>query len=394
VKKNGYYRFQDSIADLGTGILNQFMNLVVFYFVLQIFTYININYSVAALEATTLNYIILFFLIDFLFYWFHRFGHTYHLLWAAHMPHHSSEELNYAVALRSSITQRTASYLFYWPAAVIGFPADMIILTVAFHLLLQFAPHTRVIPKFKWRWIEYIFNTPSHHRVHHGLNKKYQDKNMGGFLIIWDRMFGTFEEETDEVYYGVTTGPKTWDPTVINFQYYKQLWDYSMQAPYFIDKIKVWFMPMNWIPRGIEKKAFQDFKPGEQKKFESTQYTNLEWYMIGQLPFSFAIMYWGIQNNSPLAVIEKFAVFCLFWLMFTAWGGLLENKAWAKRLEVFRNILMTAYLSILFLKYPESQVFQLMTFLNFIYSLFLITKVQKVETAQVQAKNLSPSNAI
>jgi sterol desaturase/sphingolipid hydroxylase (fatty acid hydroxylase superfamily) len=387
VKKNGYYKFQDSMADIGTGILNQFMNLFVFYLVINFFEYLYHNVAFFKLEATTTNYIILFFLIDFLFYWFHRIGHTYHLFWAAHMPHHSSEELNYAVGLRSSITQRLFSYTFYWPAAVLGFSPEMIVPTVAFHLLLQFAPHTRVIPQFKWKWFNYIFNTPSHHRVHHGLNKKYQDKNMGGFLIIWDRLFGTYQDEEEEVYYGVTRGPKSWDPTFINFQYYKQIWDYSMQAPYLIDKIKVWFMPMSWLPRGIEKRPFEDYRPGEQKKYESVQYGGVKWYMLLQLPFSFAIMYWCIDNNSPLVFWEKLMVFLFFWTMFTAWGGLLENKSWAKSLDLIRNITMTAALYWLFTKYPDSLVFQYITYANALLVIFLSFNLKRTKTKDTVSKS-------
>ncbi len=152
---------------------------------------------------------------DFIFYWYHRFGHEIRILWAGHVNHHSSERMNFSTALRQSWLELLFKDLFYIPLALIGFHPAMILMIHQFSLIYQFWPHTEAVKKIGW--LEYILNTPSHHRVHHSSELRYLDKNYGGIFIIWDRLFGTFKEEDKLPIYGITKNIHTFNLFKIAF---------------------------------------------------------------------------------------------------------------------------------------------------------------------------------
>lgn len=343
-KKNGYYEFQDSIASLGTAIINQCVNVAVAAAWYPVLTWLSAH-GLFTFEATVLNAVLLFLGVDFLFYWFHRFGHRTNIGWAAHMPHHSTEEMNYAVALRASVTQRFFSFFFYWPMAALGFKADEVIAMVAFHLVLQLLPHTRVVPQLP-NFISSWMNTPSHHRVHHARNDKYLDKNYGGFLIIWDKLFGTFEPETEACSYGVTSPPNTWDPTYINFQVWKQVVSDAVHAPSFFDKLRVWFMPTGWRPAGVPelpKGTWRDAE-GREIKFQSQMLAGAKPYLVLAVAMGFPLMLLVTRHDTPLTVVDQVVLSALLWAGATAWGGMLESKRWAVGLEAGRLALTAGLL--------------------------------------------------
>jgi sterol desaturase/sphingolipid hydroxylase (fatty acid hydroxylase superfamily) len=148
-------------------------------------------------------WVLLFFAEDFTYYGWHRASHEVRFLWAAHENHHSSEYFNYSTALRQSYTTPFTVPLFYWWLPLAGFHPLMILTQISVSLIYQFWIHTETIGRLP-RWFEWVFNTPSHHRVHHGANVEYLDRNHGGILIVWDRLFGTFEPERAPVVYGLT----------------------------------------------------------------------------------------------------------------------------------------------------------------------------------------------
>lgn len=341
LRRNGYYSFQDSIASVGTAVINQCMNVLVALMVFPLYAWLH-ELSPWRLDATTpVGFLALFLGVDFLFYWFHRFGHRTNVGWAAHSPHHSTEELNYAVALRASVTQRFFSFFFYWPLVLIGFSAEAVLATVALHLVLQFIPHTRVIPKLP-RWIESWLNTPSHHRVHHGRNDAYLDKNYAGFLIVWDKLFGTFAPEEEEVSYGLTTPANTWDPTRINFQFWASLSRDALATRRTLDKVRLWVMPTGWRPPDLPPKQLPSWKQGgREHKFSSVELPGLRAYLVFQLVCAFPFMLLVSHHQSPLGGLEKLVLSVLIWGMATAWAGILESKRWALKLEVARVVAMT-----------------------------------------------------
>jgi alkylglycerol monooxygenase len=152
---------------------------------------------------------------DFAYYWFHRFSHEIRFFWNFHVVHHSSNQYNLSVAVRQSWFSGLAHWIFYLPAALLGFPLWAFVTMHGLNLIYQFWIHTEMVKKMP-AWFEYVFNTPSHHRVHHGVNNPYLDKNYAGIFIVWDRMFGTFTEESERVRYGITTPLKSYNPLWIN----------------------------------------------------------------------------------------------------------------------------------------------------------------------------------
>lgn len=356
VKKNGYYSFQDSIIGLGTMVFSQCANLAIASAILTTYGWIYNNYALFHFEPEWWHYVAGYILSDFLFYWFHRTGHRVNFFWGAHSGHHSAEELNYAVALRTTIFQRAASFLFYWPMAWLGFSPEIVLTIVAINLVFQFLPHTRVIPKLP-SWIDSWLNTPYHHRLHHAANEIYWDRNYGGTLIIWDKMFGTYVDETDKIFYGITLHPKSWDPTVINFHWYSVLWKDMMAADHFVDKIKVWFMPPGWRPRNLG--PYVKDQPGKtlqnQIKYQTEGYPGINPYLIGQLFFAFPLVFFVTDHHTPMSGWEQFYYSFLLWTQVTIWGGLMENKKWAVPVEMLRILVTGASLVMTFQKYEISQ---------------------------------------
>ena len=187
-------------------------------------------------------------------YWMHRLNHRVNIFWNRHVIHHSSEEFNLSCALRQSISETFKfSAILMFPAALLGIPAEIFIILAPIHLFMQFWYHTRLIDKMGI--LEYIIVTPSHHRVHHAINPEYLDKNYSQILIIWDKLFYTFQKELDNVepIYGTLRPVSTWNPILINF---KHIWQLAKDAWYtdkLIDKFRIWFMPTGWRPEDVKQ---------------------------------------------------------------------------------------------------------------------------------------------
>ncbi len=233
------YRLHDSLTDLSCGITEQIVGLflkgLLFLGYLGTYAYatrsgINLVDVEAILPAASgLAAIVLFLGVDCAYYWFHRVAHEYNAPWAGHVVHHSSEDYNLAVALRQGTFQGLFSWVFYLPLALIGFPPAWFAAVSSFDTLYQFWIHTRLIGKLGP--LEWVFNTPSHHRVHHARNPKYLDRNYAGTLIIWDRMFGTFQAEEEEPVYGLVKPLNSWNPLWANLHVWGELFRDAWLAP-------------------------------------------------------------------------------------------------------------------------------------------------------------------
>jgi sterol desaturase/sphingolipid hydroxylase (fatty acid hydroxylase superfamily) len=193
-----------------------------------------------------LTWIALFFADDLAYYWFHRVSHENRVFWASHVVHHSSRHYNLSTALRQTWVPMT--YLPFWPPLLlVGFPPWMVLLAQSWSLIYQFGLHTERVGKLPWP-LEAVLNTPSHHRVHHGANEQYLDRNYAGILIIWDRLFGSFEPEGERVRYGLTTNIQTFNPLRVAFHEYIALWHDVRTAPSWRERAgHVWHGP-GWRP--------------------------------------------------------------------------------------------------------------------------------------------------
>ncbi len=209
-KKLNFYRFNDTINNLSNGLFQQTLGFIPTLIGLFFYSYFSKLHLFDFSGQSLLNYIFCWIVVDFAYYWAHRFFHRNSFAWSGHVVHHQSEEYNLSVALRQSWLQGFHSIPFVLLPALFNFDLSVYVTCQAINTLYQFWIHTRLINKMPY-WFELVFNTPSHHRVHHGRNIKYLDKNYAGSLIIWDKMFKTFQQEEEEVFYGVTSPTKKFD---------------------------------------------------------------------------------------------------------------------------------------------------------------------------------------
>lgn len=209
------------------------------------------------IEPTVLGLVALLFAEDLCYYWSHRVNHEVRLFWAAHVNHHSSEHYNLSTALRQSWTQPYLMWIFWLPLPLLGFSPELILLQQAVSLLYQFFIHTQEAGKLGP--LEWVMNTPSHHRVHHAVNVRYLDKNHAGIFIIWDRLFGTFQEELEEepCVYGITKNIETFHPVRIAFHEWSALFHDVRQAPGLRNKLRYLFSPPGYSHDGSTMTAKQ-----------------------------------------------------------------------------------------------------------------------------------------
>ena len=249
------YTAKDAFSSIAMGLGNVFIGFVSKLFVFAALYYVYENLRIFTIPITWWSFIILFFLDDFSYYWFHRTSHENRFFWASHVVHHSSKHYNLSTALRQTWTGSFYSFIFWLWLPLIGFHPGMIIFQMSISLLYQFWIHTELIQKMP-KWIELFFNTPSHHRVHHGSNPIYLYRNHAGILIIWDKLFGTFQPElkSEKVQYGLVVNIKTYNPIFIAFNEWGALFkDLNTKNISVKDRIKYLYKPPGWKHDGTGK---------------------------------------------------------------------------------------------------------------------------------------------
>ncbi len=251
------YRRNDTLASLSLGLLNVGINAGTKFLTLPLFALLW-EHRAVDIPATigAWSWLVLFVAEDFCYYWFHRLHHEVRALWAAHVNHHSSTHYNLSTALRQPLLTPITGPWFWMPLPLLGFTPAMILTGQAISLLYQFWLHTEAIDRLP-RPLEWIFNTPSHHRVHHGKNVAYLDKNHGGVLILWDRLFGTFAREDERVIYGLTTDIDTYNPLRIGFHEVAAIARDVRRAPSLRAKLGYVLAPPGWSHDGSTKTATQ-----------------------------------------------------------------------------------------------------------------------------------------
>lgn len=253
--KLNLYETKDTFVSLSMGVLSLLIELLPKAGAFIIFSWLHeISPLKDIIQRQWWAWVILFFADDFSYYWFHRLNHEVRILWAGHVPHHSSVYLNFATALRQGVGERIHKYIFWVWIPLLGFDPLMMFTMMSISLIYQFFIHTELITKFP-KTIEFIFNTPSHHRVHHASNVRYLDRNHAGVLIIWDRVFGTFSKELkkEKPIYGLTTNIKSYNPIYVAGHEYISIWKDVRKCKKLIDKLKYIFYPPGWSHIGDNK---------------------------------------------------------------------------------------------------------------------------------------------
>jgi alkylglycerol monooxygenase len=254
-KKKDTVRNMDMISSLSSGVTNVTKDVLGLSISILAYAWFVTHIAIYQVKATWLTYIIAFFAIDFAGYWVHRWSHHINLFWNLHIIHHSSEEFNLACALRQSISMFVNPFNFLLiPAALLGVPVEVIATVGPLHLFAQFWYHTQHINKMGV--LEHVIVTPSHHRVHHAINKEYLDKNLGQIFIFWDKLFGTYQKELEEAppVYGITRPVRTWNPIKINFQHLWLMMKDAWRTNNWKDKFTLWFKPTGYRPADVAEK--------------------------------------------------------------------------------------------------------------------------------------------
>jgi alkylglycerol monooxygenase len=261
-------RNMDMISSLASGVTNVTKDVLGLAVTVIAYSWLVKNLALLEIKEDWLTYLIAFIVLDFAGYWVHRWSHHINIFWNLHIIHHSSEEFNLACALRQSISNFVNIFTFLLiPAALLGVPANVIAVVAPLHLFAQFWYHTQHIGKMGF--LEKIIVTPSHHRVHHAINKEYLDKNLSQIFIIWDKLFGTFQEELKDVpcVYGITRPVRTWNPVKINFQHLWLMMKDAWRTNNWKDKFMLWFKPTGYRPADVMEK-YPVYKINDVYNFE------------------------------------------------------------------------------------------------------------------------------
>lgn len=340
-----YYRLADALNSLSCGIIST--GVRVFFGFLGVFFYDWTLHHLApvALPASSWAvWIFAFVLYDLCYYWNHRWGHTVGVFWASHVVHHQSEEFNLTTALRQTGTGSFLGWIFYIPLALCGVPLSVFLMVGVIQLFYQFWPHTQLIGRMGIldRWVQ----TPSNHRVHHAQNTRYLDKNYVGVFLIWDHIFGTYQEELedDPCIYGIRGQLKSWNPVWANLHYYWAMAKDSWRASSWKDKLYVWIAPPGWRPADVAvnypKPAYDPLVDFE--KYDPARNAALSWYAFAQ--FTILIVW----NSHFLGLLQKqsmawnLAYFLVILAGLLCVGGILENQSRWLAVEAARWILTLA----------------------------------------------------
>ena len=262
------YRLNDSFTSISLGLISRYIPLLGLGLQGAAFAYVAQYYNLKLFSSSSLwVWVFAFFLYDFCYYWMHRLHHEVKVLWATHVVHHHGEEFNLSTALRQTSTGFLWKWIFYLPIFIVGIPPEVFVTVAGINLVYQFWVHTEHIPKLGW--YEYVFVSPSNHRIHHAQNKHYVDANYGGVFILWDRIFGTYKEEMEELkpIYGTAKPLRSWNPFKANLDIFREMLLDSSRTKSVKDKVRVWFSKPNWRPEDVKNKYpiikndLNNFKP-------------------------------------------------------------------------------------------------------------------------------------
>lgn len=373
-RRDRVYRLNDSVSDLSLGVMSQLVGVFLAIGTIAVYAWVAKQFAVQRfldlpewiarspfpaadgfpgfrMDGLALaSWAAVFLLDDLAYYWLHRMSHEVNVLWAGHVVHHSSEEYNLTVALRQSSLHGLLSWVFYLPLALLGIPVVMWVVCHGLNLIYQFWIHTREIDRLP-RPLEAVLNTPSHHRVHHGVNPQYQDRNYAGVFIIWDRLFGTFEPEVEAPVYGITRPLASWNPVWANVHVFADMLRTARRCRSWRDRWQAVFGHPGWTPAYLgptERPA--PFTPGTFTKFDPPVPGRLQAYAFAQFAVALVAAVGLLEAAGSLPAGQTLAG--MFYLMLTLSnvGALLEGRAWAAVSELVRlAVLAAACLALLLL---------------------------------------------
>lgn len=330
----------DGLTSIACGMISRLPQVFVRSLELTTYVYVWDNYRLLELPwDSAWTWWLSFLAVDLGYYWLHRFAHEVSVLWAAHQVHHSSEYYNLSTALRQSLTQQFTSWIYYLPLALVAPPAIFAV-HIQLNLLYQFWIHTELIRDLGP--LEWILNTPKHHRVHHGRNKYCIDKNYGGILIIWDRLFGTFAEESDKVIYGLVFPIRTFEVLYVQLHYYRYLWKKSKIYKTISHKLAAFFYGPSWRP-GKSRLGDHDKNPkvtGKELPHNPSWPMSLQLYVILHFLLVLRMYHDLFENKEMLSQLTILGMSGYILLTLTALGHIMDQRPSAAILEFLRCVAM------------------------------------------------------
>jgi len=336
----------NSLNSLSLGLLSTVTKFVFLNIGLLVFSRIEQNYAVWAFDMTSYaHWLVGLLFYDFLYYWFHRISHERQFFWGSHVVHHQSEDYNLSTALRQTSTSFLTTWVFFIPCFFLGMPIYMYVSIATAQLIYQFWVHTQHIPKLGF--IEWFMVTPSNHRVHHAQNKDYIDKNYGGLLIVWDRLFGTFKEEDEQLQpiYGIRSPLNSWNPLWANIHIFISMARDAWLTARWSDKFRVLWARTGWRPADVaarypaEKSDLNNFN-----KYDPQLRVKVNVGIIGQYFIVSIFHAWGAQQASQLSTELLWATVIAQAYTLIVIGALLEGKQTAGFLENTRLLVLAAML--------------------------------------------------
>lgn len=341
-KERAPLRMMDTISSLSSGLTNVLKDVLGLSVSILTYSWMVEHWALVRVESTVWMYVIAFIALDFSGFLVHWLSHRVNFFWNRHLIHHSSEEFNLACALRQSISVFVQLFTFFLlPAALLGVPQQVIAIVAPLHLFAQFWYHTVYIGRMGW--LEHIIVTPSHHRVHHAINPIYIDKNYGNIFIIWDKLFGTFQEELPEVppVYGITKPVRTWNPIKINFQHLGQLAFDAWHARHWSDKLRIWWMPTGWRPADVAERYPIDYIQDVYHfdKYNPTHSTPLITWSWVQFIVTFLLMAFLFADIARIGSPHIFVYGGLIFLMIFSFTELMDGHPYALLWEALKSTL-------------------------------------------------------
>jgi len=384
-KKLQIYTLSDSVTNFSCGLLERIFDLFFSVIVLFGFNYIHENIAPFKIELSVFSWIIGLLATDFIAYWFHRLSHEINFLWAAHIVHHQSEELNLTTVFRVSFLAVVFRAFFFVWLAFAGFDVFTIVTTIVFLGAYQFFTHSRLIGKLGV--FEKFLITPSHHRVHHGRNAKYMDRNYGHIFIIWDRLFGTFSEEEEEPDYGITSGFEEANAYSATFSYWKNLFIRAKRTKRFSDKIKVFLKGPKWTPPDVDHlpNNFKVDSNGNRIAYKINLEKEKRYYVLFSVlitAFSFIGMLIVKTNLGPETSLEALisnriilAFVGIIIISIYAHSQIIENKKYAAIVDGFR---LVSIITLTFFGFATTSIFNWLFPLMCVYSILMAIWLIKI----------------
>ena len=340
IKGTNNYRLNDSIAAISLGLISRLPPLLNLGIQGVVWTYVATNLNMSLMPKDSwVTWVIAFLFYDLCYYWMHRMSHEVKVLWASHVVHHQGEEFNLSTALRQTSSGWLWKWIFYIPIFMVGIPGEVFFTVAAINLLYQFWVHTEHIKTLGA--LELIFITPSNHRIHHAQNPEYIDANYGGVFIIWDRIFGTYIPEKDDLkpIYGTVKPLRSWNPIWSNLEIYHQMIRDTIHTKTLKNKIKVWFSSTRWRPEDVYEKFphvtndLEDFEKYDPDANRTTKFfTSVQFIINSSIS---TIIIFTIADQSYLQS-------CMLAIMLVASTTLvtsiIENKKWGYQSELARSI--------------------------------------------------------